>query len=186
MNHRASGGPFEVFFPALHLLRRAAAAVCCSEAARNNRTQLPWHKSHFQWYNANSFTLVKQTTLHSTQGWQQNLLIPHVKTEVCMRARTAVGTRGGYTSTTSQAGWRGFFKLSKISFTLYRYLTNISTGDWVTAVFLCPELSPPKPLDQSKNVTVRSYHKLSKDQNGPKNCQNRQNGKKCQSVLGAM
>ena len=38
--------------------------------------QLPWHKSHFQWYNANSFTLVKQTTLHSTQGWQQNLLIP--------------------------------------------------------------------------------------------------------------
>ena len=35
----------------------------------------------------------------------------------------------------------------------------------------CPDLSPPKPLDQSKNVTVRSYHKLSKAQNGPKNRQ---------------
>ena len=36
---------------------------------------------------------------------------------------------------------------------------------------LCPDLSSPKPLDQSKNVTVRSYHKLlcdQKDQNGPK------------------
>ena len=37
-------------------------------------------------------------------------------------------------------------------------------------------------LDQSKNVTVRSYHKLSKDQNeskkSPKNRQNRQIGKK--------
>ena len=46
----------------------------------------------------------------------------------------------------------------------------------------CPDLSPPKPLDQSKNVTVRSYHKLSKDQNepkkSPKSCQNRQIGKK--------
>ena len=30
------------------------------------------------------------------------------------------------------------------------------------------ELYPPKLLDQSKNVTVRSYHKLAKDQNGPK------------------
>ena len=47
---------------------------------------------------------------------------------------------------------------------------------------LCPDLSPPKPLDQSKNVTVRSYQKLSKDQNepkkSPKSCQNRQIGKK--------
>ena len=45
-----------------------------------------------------------------------------------------------------------------------------------------PDLSPPKPLDQSKNVTVRSYHKLPKDQNGPKklpkSCQNCQIGKK--------
>ena len=45
-----------------------------------------------------------------------------------------------------------------------------------------PDLSSPKPLDQSKNVTVRSYHKLSKDQNepkkSPKSCQNRQIGKK--------
>ena len=32
----------------------------------------------------------------------------------------------------------------------------------------CLELYPPKPLDQSKYVTIRSYHKLSKDQNGPK------------------
>ena len=32
----------------------------------------------------------------------------------------------------------------------------------------CPDLFAPTPLDQSKNVTVRSYHKLSKDQNGPK------------------
>ena len=31
-----------------------------------------------------------------------------------------------------------------------------------------PDLSPPKPLDQSKNITVRSYHKLSKDQNWAK------------------
>ena len=47
---------------------------------------------------------------------------------------------------------------------------------------LCPDLSSPKPLDQSKNVTVRRYHKLSKDQNepkkSPKSCQNRQIGKK--------
>ena len=46
----------------------------------------------------------------------------------------------------------------------------------------CPDLSPPKPLDQSKNVTVRSYHKLPKDQNGPKkspkSCQKHQIGKK--------
>ena len=46
----------------------------------------------------------------------------------------------------------------------------------------CPDLSPPKPLDQSKNVTVRSYHKLPKDQNGPKkspkSCQKCQIGKK--------
>ena len=40
---------------------------------------------------------------------------------------------------------------------------------------VCPELSSPKPLDQSKNVTVRSYHKLSKDQNGQKKL-----AKKCQ------
>ena len=35
-------------------------------------------------------------------------------------------------------------------------------------MFVCPELSSPKPLDQSKNVTVRTYHKLSKDQNEQK------------------
>ena len=46
-------------------------------------------------------------------------------------------------------------------------LTNIFTMDWVTD-YACPDLSPPKPLDQSKNVTARSYHKLSKDQNGRK------------------
>ena len=34
----------------------------------------------------------------------------------------------------------------------------------VVCLFVCLELSSPKPLDQSKNVTVRSYHKLSKDQ----------------------
>ena len=33
------------------------------------------------------------------------------------------------------------------------------------------ELSPPKPLDQSKNVIAKSYHQLFKDQNGPKNHQ---------------
>ena len=44
---------------------------------------------------------------------------------------------------------------------------------------LCPDLSPPKPLDQSKYVTVRSYHKLSKDQNGPNKLpKSHQNGKK--------
>ena len=42
----------------------------------------------------------------------------------------------------------------------------------------CPELSSPKPLDQSKNVTVRSYHKLTKDQNGPKSWP--KSAKKCQ------
>ena len=49
-------------------------------------------------------------------------------------------------------------------------------------MYVCPELSSPKPLDQSKNVTVRSYHKLPKDQNGskklPKSRQNHQIGKK--------
>ena len=63
-------------------------------------------------------------------------------------------------------------------------------------MYACPDLSPPKPLDQSKNVTVRSYHKLSKDQNEPKNRQkvakivklakSRQNGKKRQKLQCAM
>ena len=34
---------------------------------------------------------------------------------------------------------------------------------------LCPDLSPPKPLDQSKNVTVRTYHNLWEEKNGRKN-----------------
>ena len=34
---------------------------------------------------------------------------------------------------------------------------------------LCPGLSPPKPLEQSKNVTIRTYHKLPEDENGPSN-----------------
>ena len=32
----------------------------------------------------------------------------------------------------------------------------------------CPDLSLPKPPDQSKNVTVRTYHKLSREKNGSK------------------
>ena len=32
----------------------------------------------------------------------------------------------------------------------------------------CPDLSPPKPLEQSKNVTVRTYHKFSMDKIGQK------------------
>ena len=56
------------------------------------------------------------------------------------------------------------------------------TAVFVCLLSVCPELSSPKPLDQSENVTVRSYHKLSKDQNGPKKSpksrQNRQIGKK--------
>ena len=32
----------------------------------------------------------------------------------------------------------------------------------------CPDLSTPKLLDQSKNVTVRTYHKLWEDKNGQK------------------
>ena len=35
-----------------------------------------------------------------------------------------------------------------------------------------------KLLDQSKNVTVRTYHKLSRDKNGPKKL-----AKKCQKML---
>ena len=31
-----------------------------------------------------------------------------------------------------------------------------------------PDLSPPKPLDQSKNVTAMTYHKFSEDKNGKK------------------
>ena len=40
----------------------------------------------------------------------------------------------------------------------YLYLTNIFTVDLrdYPAMFL--ELSPPKPLDQSKNVTIRTFH----------------------------
>ena len=34
---------------------------------------------------------------------------------------------------------------------------------------LCPDLSPPKPLEHSKNVTIRTYHKLPGDENWPKN-----------------
>ena len=52
---------------------------------------------------------------------------------------------------------------------------------------VCLELSSPKLLDQSKNVTVWSYHKLSKDQNGPKQlAKSHQNGKKRQLVPGGM
>ena len=40
--------------------------------------------------------------------------------------------------------------------------------------FGCLDLSPPKPLDQSKNVTVRTYHNFWEDKNGQKNA------KKCQ------
>ena len=43
---------------------------------------------------------------------------------------------------------------------------------------LCPDLYPPKSLNQSKSVTVRSYHKLSKDKNGQKNLP--KGAKKCQ------
>ena len=32
----------------------------------------------------------------------------------------------------------------------------------------CPDLSTPKPMVQSKNVTVRTYHKLWEDKNGQK------------------
>ena len=51
-----------------------------------------------------------------------------------------------------------------------KYLTNIFTMDWVTGSG-CPDLSTPKLLDQSKDVTVRTYHKLWEDKNGPKNRQ---------------
>ena len=66
-------------------------------------------------------------------------------------------------------------KCRKFSFLLNNwYLTNIFTLGWVTSVdygglWRCPDLSPPKPLDQSKNVTVRTYHKLWEDKNGQKN-----------------
>ena len=62
------------------------------------------------------------------------------------------------------------FILSLFSEKLYKsgrgiyLLTNIFTvnlSDWL-------ELFPPKTMDQSKNVTVNSYHKLSRDKNGPK------------------
>ena len=35
-------------------------------------------------------------------------------------------------------------------------------------MFGCPDLSFPKPLDQSKNVTEKTYHKLSRDKKGAK------------------
>ena len=38
-------------------------------------------------------------------------------------------------------------------------------------MYVCPDLSPPKLLDQWKNVTVRTYHKLWEDKNGRKNGQ---------------
>ena len=41
---------------------------------------------------------------------------------------------------------------------------------------LCPDLSPPKPLDQSKNVTVRTYHNLWEEKIGQKLA------KKCQKT----
>ena len=51
------------------------------------------------------------------------------------------------------------------------HLTNIFTLGWVTAGYgvCCPDLSPPKPLDQSKNVTVRTYHNLWEEKKGEKN-----------------
>ena len=39
-----------------------------------------------------------------------------------------------------------------------KYLTNIFDMDLRDSVCLFVELSPPKPLDQSKNVTVRTFH----------------------------
>ena len=57
-----------------------------------------------------------------------------------------------------------------------KHLTNIFTMGWVTGC-VCPELSAPKPLDQSKNVTVRSYHKLSREKYGQKKL-----AKKCQKT----
>ena len=39
---------------------------------------------------------------------------------------------------------------------------------------VCPDLSTPNSLDQSKNVTVRTYHKLQEDKNWSKSA------KKCQ------
>ena len=45
------------------------------------------------------------------------------------------------------------------------YITNIFAVECVLDCE-CPDLSPLKPLDQSKNVTVRTYHKLSRDKNG--------------------
>ena len=38
------------------------------------------------------------------------------------------------------------------------HLTNIFTLDLRDWVCLSVSLSPPKPLDQSKNVTVRTFH----------------------------
>ena len=41
-----------------------------------------------------------------------------------------------------------------------------------------------KLLDQSKNVTIRTYHKLSRDKNGPKNGQKvLKNAKKSQNMF---
>ena len=39
-----------------------------------------------------------------------------------------------------------------------RYLTNIFTVVLRDCVCMFVSLSPPKPLDQSKNVTVRTFH----------------------------
>merc|ERR1712020_801855 len=39
-----------------------------------------------------------------------------------------------------------------------KHLTNIFTVDFTGWLSIYLELSPPKPLDQSKNVTVRTFH----------------------------
>ena len=77
------------------------------------------------------------------------------------------------------------------------YLTNICTvawieplTGWVCNMRVCPELSSPKPLDQSKNVTVRSFTNCPRikmgEKKSPKNHQNHQKCKKRQLVHGAM
>ena len=60
------------------------------------------------------------------------------------------------------------------------YLTNIFTMDWLldyVCLDVCPKLSTPKPLDQLKNATERTYHKLWEDKNGQKKL-----AKQCQKM----
>ena len=64
-------------------------------------------------------------------------------------------------------------------------LSQISQGTkWVKKRQKVAKITKIAQVDQSKNVTVRTYHKLSRDKNGPKNGQKvLKNAKKSQNTF---